>query len=93
MRKSIRFFGTLFFMLTFSNILKAQYLWNSDSAFKAGRPNSGRLWGYAFGDYYYKGHGDTWNRGGANQYTGIPQNRNEFQMRRVYLGYDYNITQ
>jgi len=93
MRKSIRFFGTLFFMLAFSNILKAQYLWNSDSAFKAGRPNSGRLWGYAFGDYYYKGHDDTLNRGGSNQYTGIPQNRNEFQMRRIYLGYDYNITQ
>jgi hypothetical protein len=92
MRKSISFLGALSLVLTFSN-LKAQYLWNSDSAFKAGRPNSGRIWGYAFGDYYYKGHSDTLNRGGSNQYTGIPQDRNEFQMRRIYLGYDYNISQ
>jgi hypothetical protein len=72
--------------------VNAQYLWNSDSAFKAGAANSGRLWGYAFGDYYYKAHSDSLNRGGSNQYTGIPQSRNEFQMRRIYLGYDYNIT-
>src|SRR6266542_1519345 len=71
--------------------LKAQYTWNSDSAFKAGSPNSGRIWGYAFGDYYYKGHTDTLNRGGVNQYAGIPQGRNAFQFRRIYLGYDYNI--
>jgi hypothetical protein len=70
----------------------AQFLLNSDSAFKAEAPNSGRLWGYAFGDYYYKSHADTSNRGGANQYTGIPRNRNEFQFRRIYLGYDYNIS-
>ncbi|HWB93272.1 MAG TPA: hypothetical protein VG605_15525 [Puia sp.] len=71
---------------------QAQYLWNSDSAFKAGRANSGRLWGYAFGDYYVKAHTDSLNRGNANQYTGIPANRSAFQFRRIYLGYDYNIT-
>lgn len=74
------------------NTLKAQYLWNSDSAFKAGAANSGRLWGYMFGDYYYKGHSDSLQRGGSNQYTGIPKNRSAFQFRRIYLGYDYNIT-
>ncbi|HEV2355578.1 MAG TPA: hypothetical protein VGR89_15115, partial [Puia sp.] len=42
-------------------------LWNSDSAFKAGVPNSGRLWGYAFGDYFHKAHSDSLNRGGNNQ--------------------------
>lgn len=93
MRKSIKILGTTFCMVLFFTLAKAQYLWNSDSAFKAGRPNSGRVWGYAFGDYYYKGHADTLNRGGSNQYTGIPEGRNEFQMRRIYLGYDYNITQ
>jgi hypothetical protein len=92
MKGTVKFLGIIFLMLLFSTLSQAQYLWNSDSAFKAGRPNSGRIWGYAFGDYYYKGHGDTLNRGGSNQYTGIPQNRNEFQMRRIYLGYDYNIT-
>ena len=70
----------------------AQYLWNSDSAFKANSPNSGRLWGYMFGDYYYKSHADALGRGGSNQYSGIPQNRNAFQIRRIYLGYDYNIS-
>ena len=73
--------------------LKAQYLWNNDSAFKAGAANSGRLWGYVFADFYYKGKSDSLNRGANNQYTGIPQSRNAFQFRRIYLGYDYNITQ
>jgi hypothetical protein len=79
--------------LVFSTSSQAQYLWNSDSAFKAGAASSGRLWGYAFGDYYYKGHSDSLNRGGSNQYTGIPKNRTAFQFRRIYLGYDFNITQ
>jgi len=72
--------------------VNAQYLWNNDTAFKAGAPNSGRIWGYTFGDYAYKGHSDSLNRGGSNQYTGIPQSRNTFQFRRIYLGYDYNIS-
>jgi hypothetical protein len=75
-----------------SNGLKAQFVLNSDSAFKAGSPNSGRIWGYAFGDFYFKGHADSLNRGGNNQYTGIPKNRNAFAFRRIYLGYDYNIS-
>lgn len=61
---------------------------NSDSSFKPG----GKLWGYAFGDYYYKAHSDPLNRGGANQYTGIEAKRNAFQFRRVYLGYNYDIS-
>jgi hypothetical protein len=84
---------TLVVLLFLGSTVDAQYLWNSDSAFKAGATNSGRIWGYIFGDYYVKGHGDSLNRGGNNQYTGIPQNRNAFQFRRIYLGYDYNISQ
>jgi hypothetical protein len=64
----------------------------SDSAYKTGEANTGRLWGYVFGDYYYKSHADSLNRGGSNQYSGIPQSRNAFQFRRLYLGYDYNIS-
>lgn len=74
------------------NGLSAQYLWNNDSAFKAATPNSGRIWGYAFGDLAYKTHKDSLNRGGGNQYTGIPANRSTFQFRRIYLGYNYNIS-
>ena len=70
----------------------AQYLWNNDSAFKAGTPNSGRLWGYIFGDLFYKSHSDSLNRGGNNQYTNVKQSTTEFQFRRIYIGYDYNIS-
>ncbi|HEY4149670.1 MAG TPA: hypothetical protein VGM41_12110 [Chitinophagaceae bacterium] len=65
---------------------------NSDSAYKAAVPGSGRIWGYMFGDAYYKPHSDSLIRGGSNQYSGIPKNRTAFQFRRIYLGYDYNIT-
>src|SRR5690348_3423758 len=54
------------------------------------RPH-GSLSGYAFGDYYYKAHADSLNRGG-NQYSGVPSGKNAFQFRRVYLGYDYAIS-
>jgi len=60
----------------------------TDSAFKP----SGKLWGYVIGDYYYKDHSDSFNRGGSNQYTGIEKTRNAFQLRRAYLGYDYEIS-
>jgi hypothetical protein len=82
----------MIFFLGFCKISNAQYTWNNDSAFKAGNPNSGRIWGYAFGDFAYKSHKDSLNRGGSNQYTGIPKNRTTFQFRRIYLGYDYNIS-
>jgi hypothetical protein len=78
--------------LVFSINAKAQYMWNSDSAFRAATPNSGRIWGYAFGDYFYKAHADSAGRGGNNQYTGVPQSTSAFQFRRLYLGYDYNIS-
>ncbi|MGF7230527.1 hypothetical protein [Arachidicoccus sp.] len=70
----------------------AQYLLNNDSAFKAKTPMTGHLWGYVFGDAYYKGSADTLGRGGA-QYSGVPKNRTAFQIRRAYLGYDFNINQ
>ena len=73
------------------NSLKAQYLTDSDSAFNAGTQMTGRIWGLVFGDYYYKSHADALSRGGANQYTGIQHNSNAFQMRRIWLGYDYNF--
>ncbi|MDR0793780.1 MAG: hypothetical protein LBE82_10760, partial [Chitinophagaceae bacterium] len=76
-----------------ANALKAQYLLGSDSAFNAGKPMTGHLWGYAFGDYYFKSHADALNRGGSNQYSGIPKDRNAFQFRRIYLGYDFNFNQ
>ncbi len=96
--KSKRFILPVYFLLLLTVFLfsgfkvKAQYLWNNDSAFRAGAPNSGRLWGYVFGDWFYKSHADSLNRGGNNQYTNVKQGTNEFQFRRIYIGYDYNIS-
>ncbi len=59
-----------------------------DTAWKPQR----RVWGYAFGDFYYNAHADLGNRGPETMYNGVPQYRNAFQFRRVYLGYDYDIT-
>src|ERR1700712_1889896 len=64
----------------------------NDSLYKTGAENSGRLWGYSFGDFDYKAHADSLSRGGSNQYTGIQAQRTMFQFRRIYLGYDYNIS-
>jgi len=50
-----------------------------------------RLWGYTFGDLYYAPHVDAGNRGPETMYNGVPSNRNAFQFRRIYLGYDYDI--
>jgi hypothetical protein len=53
-----------------------------------------RVWGYAFGDLYFAPHtdGGTGSRGPETNYAGVPKYRNAFQFRRVYLGYDYEIT-
>lgn len=51
-----------------------------------------RLWGYTFGDFYYDAHADATNRGPETMYNGVPTYRNAFQFRRLYLGYDYEIT-
>jgi hypothetical protein len=51
----------------------------------------GNLWGYTFADYAFKGSADNLNRGGSNQYTGMPANTSQFQFRRIYLGYQYDI--
>lgn len=55
---------------------------------------SGKVWGYVFGDYYDKLHADSLFRG-KTQYAGkaYPQNFNAFAFRRIYLGYDYNISE
>lgn len=53
---------------------------------------SGKVWGLVFGDYYYKVHSDSLNRGNT-QYANTPKNMNAFDFRRAYLGYDYNISE
>ena len=81
----------IFFLGLMSHQIKAQSLINSDSAFKAGTPNTGHLWGYAFGDYAYKLHADSAQRGNV-QYSKLAKNYNSFNFRRIYLGYDFNFS-
>lgn len=66
----------------------------TDTANKKAFTPKGQLWGYAFGDYAYKAHADTvgGGRGGSNQYSKVPKNNGEFQFRRIYLGYNYDIS-
>jgi hypothetical protein len=71
--------------LLFSTAVLAQ---DKDEEFKP----HGQLWGYAFGDFAYKAHADSLNRGGSNQYTGVKQGSSMFQFRRIYLGYNYEIS-
>jgi hypothetical protein len=52
-----------------------------------------RLWGYAFGDMYYAPHVAPSAMGPETMYNGVPSNRNAFQFRRLYLGYDYDINE
>jgi hypothetical protein len=87
MREYTHALGLLVLLLSIGIISKAQP--KTDTTFKP----SGKLWGYSFGDYYYKAHSDSLNRGESNQYSGIEKSRNAFQIRRIYLGYNYDITQ
>lgn len=52
---------------------------------------SGKIWGYAFGDYAYKLHADSAQRGNI-QYSKLPKDYNSFNFRRIFLGYDYQFT-
>lgn len=52
---------------------------------------SGKLSGYAFGDYAYKIHADSALRGNV-QYSKLKKDYNSFNFRRIYLGYDYQFT-
>jgi hypothetical protein len=84
LRASILF--VIFLCLASSNSI-AQDTTNTKNEFKP----SGKLWGYAFGDYAYKLHADPAQRGNM-QYSKLPLNYNSFNFRRIYLGYDYQFS-
>ena len=53
---------------------------------------SGKVWGYGFGDFYIKMGGDTAKWSSRAEYSGVPKDVYAFAIRRMYLGYDYNIS-
>ena len=50
---------------------------------------SGKVWGLAFMDFYWKAAGDTATWASRTEYTGVPKDVYAFGLRRAYLGYDY----
>lgn len=79
--------GSLLFIILFlgSRIVLAQ---EPIEVFKP----SGKVWGYAFADAYYKASGDTATWASRAEYSGVPDDVYAFAVRRMYLGYDYNIS-
>jgi len=50
----------------------------------------GRIWGNVFGDYFYKAGGDS--TGSSTQYSSYSKSSQAFEIRRIYLGYDYTFS-
>ncbi|MFM2224043.1 MAG: hypothetical protein RJA07_245 [Bacteroidota bacterium] len=82
----LKSFLVILFFVASANISDAQS--NDTSTFKP----SGKIWGLAYGDFVFKAATDELNRGGVNQYTDVKVNQSMFQFRRIYLGYDYEIS-
>ena len=49
----------------------------------------GKVWGYVFGDYFFKAAGDS--TGSGTQYSPYGNSYQGFEIRRAYLGYDYTF--
>jgi len=76
-------------IFTGSSLLQAQ---TADTAKKEGFKPNGKVWGMVFGDYAWKAHADSLKRG-VTTYSALPKDYNAFNIRRAYLGYDYNISE
>lgn len=57
----------------------------------ASAQTKGKVYGLAFGDYFYKASGDS--SGSSLEYSGYAKDFNTFEFRRVYLGYQHPITE
>ncbi|MCI0596176.1 MAG: hypothetical protein L0Z48_06510, partial [candidate division Zixibacteria bacterium] len=53
---------------------------------------AGKVWGYAFGDYFYKVHG-TAVEVSPTQYSTVTKDFQAFQFRRLQLYYDHNLSE
>lgn len=51
----------------------------------------GKVWGYVFGDYFFKVSGDS--TGSSTQYSPYTKSYQGFEIRRAYLGYDYTFNE
>ncbi len=85
------YYYALFSLIFFSNA-QSQNINSVNNDEKSTFKPSGKVWGYVFGDYFLKVHADELNRGNV-QYSNLPKDFNAFSFRRIYLGYDYRITE
>jgi hypothetical protein len=53
---------------------------------------SGKVWGYVFGDFADKLHTNSFNMSNT-QYASTPKDFTSFEFRRIYLGYDYDLSE
>ena len=81
----------LIFILLFTMTLSAFGQSDTTKAKVEFKP-SGKLWGYAFGDFLYKGYTNKFGMTNT-QYAGTPKDFNSLEFRRIYLGYDYDISE
>ena len=84
-KQPLKWIAFLFLLLFVYNSAVAQDAKKED--FKP----SGKIWGYMFGDVFYKAGGDTLLFG-KSEYAGNEKNAIGAKLRRVYFGYDYNIS-
>jgi len=89
--KSIYNFLILFALLGFITTINAQNSQPAAADQSAEFKPSGKVWGYVLADYFVKAHADSLNRGNT-QYANTAKNFNAFAFRRIYLGYDYQIS-
>jgi hypothetical protein len=82
---------TLFFILLFLVSLNSFSQKDTTKVKEEFKP-SGKLWGYTFGDFMYKAQSNTFSQTNT-QYASTPNKATSYEFRRIYLGYDYNISE
>lgn len=73
------------------SVLSLNAIGQKDTARVEFKP-SGKLWGYVFGDFLYKAGTNTFGMSNT-QYAATPKDFTSLEFRRIYLGYDYDISE
>jgi len=81
----------LLFAFGILNAQTFQGLSNIDDKDNKNDDPPGKVWGLVFFDYFYKTGGDSTST--ALEYSGFKKDYNSFEFRRIFLGYDHNISE
>jgi len=88
MKQKLLLASIMLFLLNLAMFGQQNDTTHAKSVFKP----SGNLWGYAFGDVLYKAHTNSLNMTNT-QYASTLKDFTSLEFRRIYLGYDYNISE